>query len=153
MKASIGVHWIFEYTPLHLPDWAGRGQLITPLLFLVVGGPLLIWYKLAVALRRRMACSRVRMIRNLADCEALMVGYCRRSDGITKFERIMTFGHLLELSPEAARAEIRSTLLSLLGNEPLDTGESIDELLQPVFTFVESRRSAVRWTRQPAARS
>lgn len=80
-----------------------------------------------------------------------MLGYWRRPDGVIKYEKIMSFGRLLELSPETAREEIRSALLRLQDNAPVDTGESIDDLLRPVYTFVETKRSPLQWTPKPAA--
>lgn len=150
-RQGLGVYWMFEYTPFHLPDWAYCGPLITPLLFAVVGLPLLAWYKLGLAPRRLMACSRVKALRRLAQCEAVMVGYCRQPDHTIKFARIMTFDRLLEISTDAARGTIRSVLLDLHGNAPRHGAKSVDEVLQPVFAFVETRSSPMQWTRQPAA--
>lgn len=162
MKGSLGVYWMFGYAPSDL-RWSYLGAVLATVAALSYGvtrnwvlslfllGLAFVIFRQRFALRRQMACSRAKVIRKLAKCQALMVGYSRRPNGSITFERVMTFDRLTQLSPEAARLEIRSALLSLQGNAPVDTGESIDDLLRSVHTFVETKRSPLQWTPKPAA--
>ena len=106
-------------------------------------------HRLEVALRHWMACSTAKVIRESARCHLLMVGYCRRADGSTKFGGIMTFERLLELSPERARREICGAMMSLQGGGPQSNEQSIDGALSDVYSFVETRRSPLDWKTRP----
>lgn len=121
MESSLGVYWMFGYAPSAL-RWSYCAAVLAAVVGLSYGvtrnwvlslfllGLAFVIFRQRFALRRQMACSRAKVIRKLATCQALMVGYARRPNGSITFERIMTFDRLTQLPRKqlARRFEVPS---------------------------------------------
>lgn len=93
-----------------------------------------IWEGLTLALRHRLALSRVRPGRTLAGCPALLVACHRRANGSVVFAGVMGIEALLELSPVARHQRIRDVVRSLRCEGPTQSEQEWGETYSKVLT-------------------